>query len=127
MKPCCRIGGTQALADHAEHERIIDQLATIHGRLGLAAELAATGHRGTQQIAGGDLRNAETFDQALRLRAFARTGCSQQDDAHDGCACVRRGPPRRLATLPADPGEVKPRRDGPGIAPVTAGALFSGL
>jgi len=72
----------QALTDHAEHQRILYQPATFHGRLGLAPEVRAAGNRSAQQIAGGDLRNVLALHESLRLGAFAGTGGTQQDDAH---------------------------------------------
>ena len=41
MNPLLRVRLRQALADHAEHGGIVDQLARVHGRLGLQAELAS--------------------------------------------------------------------------------------
>ncbi len=72
----------QALFDHAEHELVGYEVAPIHILLGFAAEVRLIRHRFAQQIAGRDVRDAETFAQNVTLRTFARTGGPQQRDSH---------------------------------------------
>src|SRR5262249_13619047 len=64
--------------------RIIYQATAIHRILGLSAELGATCHCRSQQVARRDLRNSGPLLQKLRLGTLARAGRAQQDDAH-GC------------------------------------------
>src|SRR5882762_8950596 len=117
-----RIGFAQALADHAQHQGVIDQPATVHGFLGLAAELGPPGYGGPQQISARDLRDAGSLHQTLGLGALAGAGRAQQNDAHV-CSVARALPwqPHGCATLPAAPGEVKRRdRQGRRAAPPSA-------
>ncbi len=79
-----RVGFRKALPDHAEHDVVFDQQASIHGLLCLQPERSSVGDGGAQQIAGGDLRNAVPLDQTLRLSALTGAGRAQQDDAHGG-------------------------------------------
>jgi hypothetical protein len=76
------IGLAQALADHAQHQGVIDEPATLHGLPGLAAELAPSGYCGPQQISARDLRNSGPLHQTLGLGALAGAGRAQQNDAH---------------------------------------------
>ena len=74
------LGGVRladALANHAEHRGIVDQLARVHGGLGAQAQFRALGDRLAQQIAGGYLRDPIGLDQQLRLCALAGSGRSQ--------------------------------------------------
>ena len=77
MKPLAASGWLQALANHAEHGGIVDQLAGVHGGLGAQAQFRALGNGLAQQVAGGYLRDSIGFDQQLRLCAFAGSGRSQ--------------------------------------------------
>ena len=54
-----------------------------------------------QQVAGGDLRNAEPLDETLGLGALARAGRAQQNDAHAFAVRSAATGSRRRATLPA--------------------------
>src|SRR2546430_8006892 len=76
------IGFAQALADHAQHQGVLDEPATVHGFPGLAAEFGASGDGGPQQIAGRDLRDTGPLHQTLSLGALAGAGRAQQNDAH---------------------------------------------
>jgi hypothetical protein len=66
-----------ALANHAEHGGIIDQLAGVHGRLGSQSEFRPLGDGLAQQIARRYLRYSEGLYQQLRLCAFAGPWRSQ--------------------------------------------------
>ena len=60
-----------------------DQVAGFHDRLGLQAERRAGGDRGTQQVAGGNVRHLQVFLQSRRLRAFARSGRAEKNQSHE--------------------------------------------
>ena len=102
------IGLAQALADHAQHQGVLDEPATIHRLPRLAAELGASGDGRPQQISGRDLRNTGPLHQTLGLGALAGAGRAQQNDAHV-CSVATALPwqPRGCATLPAPLREVK--------------------
>jgi len=68
------VGLLEPLANHPEHQRVIHQAAAVHGLLRLPAQLGALGHGGPQQISGGDLRDADTRHETLRLGALAGAG-----------------------------------------------------
>jgi hypothetical protein len=75
----------EAFADHAEHDAVVDELAGLHRILRRDAQRRAAFHRGTQQIAGGDLRDAETLDETLGLSALPGTGGTKQNYTHGLC------------------------------------------
>ncbi len=77
------VGLAEPLADHAEHDAVVDQLAGLHGVLRRDAERRAARDRRTQQIAGRNLRDAETLHETLGLRAFAGARRAKQNDSHD--------------------------------------------
>jgi hypothetical protein len=77
-----RIGRREALTHHAEDGGVVDQLAGVHDGLGAATELRTVAHMRTQQVAGRDLRDAMTLDEALRLGALAGTRSAEEDDSH---------------------------------------------
>ena len=67
----------QARLDHAEHHVVGDELAGIHGGLGLLAQVGTGRYLGAQQVARGNLRDIVLFYQQLGLRSLAGTGRSQ--------------------------------------------------
>ncbi len=73
-----------AFMDDAEHDFVADQLAGIHGELGLTAQRAALGYRLAQHVAGRDLRQLEFFFEQFCLGTLAGTGRTQQYDPHNG-------------------------------------------
>ena len=77
MNPLARVRIRQALADHAQHDGVVHQLAGLHGLLGRNAQRRAARDGRTQQVPGGDLRNAKALHEALRLRALAGAGGPQ--------------------------------------------------
>ena len=46
------------------------------------AKVRAAAHRGAEELAGGDVRDAQTRGQDLRLRALAGAGCADHDEDH---------------------------------------------
>src|SRR5580698_4269647 len=104
------IGLAQALPDHVQHNLVVDESAGIHSLFHFVTQLGVLLARDTQQISSGDLGDAETLDETLRLGALAGAGRPQENDTH---SFLKTDPyPERLATLPAAPLEVKLR--GPG-------------
>ena len=73
-EPLAGVRLLQPLANHPEHQGVIHQAAAVHGFLGLPAKFGALGHRGPQQVTGGDLRDADTLHETLRLGALAGAG-----------------------------------------------------
>ena len=78
--PC--VGLHDAVADDVEHGGIVDQLAGGHDGIGAPAEVGAFLAMLPEDVAGGDLRNAETRDETLCLGALARSGRAHENDAH---------------------------------------------
>ena len=76
------IGLLHPLLDQRDHQLVGHQLAAIHVRLRLASELGAGADLGAQHVAGGDLRDAVTLGQKLRLGSLAGPGQSKQDESH---------------------------------------------
>ena len=76
-------GGGQRLVDDAVDDLVGHQLAGVHQRLGPLAQRGAVGHRLAQDVAGGELRDAEAGREPLRLRAFSRAGWTEEDEVHD--------------------------------------------
>ena len=72
MKPRAASRSARRSRNDAEHDLVDHQLAGVHGRFGPQTVLGAARHRAAQQVAGGDLRDAEMLDQTLRLGALAR-------------------------------------------------------
>ena len=56
---------SKALANNAQHDRVIDQLAGLHDLAGHDTQRRAARHGRAQQIAGGYLRNAEACYEPL--------------------------------------------------------------
>ena len=61
------VGLAETLSDHRQHDVVGDQLAGVHGRLGLNTELSTVTDLRAEQVTGGDLRNLVTLDQLLSL------------------------------------------------------------
>ena len=76
------IGLGDALLDQADDDVVADQAAGVHHLLGLHAQRRAGLDGGAQHVAGGDLRDAVLLADEGGLRAFAGTGCAQQDQSH---------------------------------------------
>jgi len=75
------VGAVQALAHQLRHGAVVHQLAGVQDRLHPLAELGAVGHRLAQHVAGGDHRHAQAPADVARLRALARVGRAEQDQA----------------------------------------------
>ena len=78
-------GGVTAVIN-ASAAGVIDG-ARVHRALGGEAQRRATRDGRAQQVARGNLRNAEALHQALGLRAFAGARGSQENDAHETRCC----------------------------------------
>src|SRR3954453_14215785 len=74
------LGAVQGLQDHADDEPVGDEVARVHVLLGLPAELGALGDGGAQDVAGGEVREAEVVREALGLGALAGARGSDQDE-----------------------------------------------
>ena len=79
------VGLGHALLDHVEHDLVRNQLAGIHGGLGLQAKGGFRGDGGAQQVTGGYLWYAVVADQFLGLGSLARSWRANQDDPHVDC------------------------------------------
>ncbi len=75
-----RLGNT--LFDQADDDVVRDELTCVHHGFGLEAQLGARLDRGTQHVAGGDLRNTVFFHDELSLSTLAGTRSPQQNNAH---------------------------------------------
>ena len=69
-----------------------DELACVHVALGLDAELGALLDGCAQQVAGGDVLEAEGLDELGGLSALAGAGCAQKNDVHVGLLTYEGGP-----------------------------------
>ena len=78
------IGRFEALGHDPQDQIVADKLARVHHLFGLAAQRGAIGHRGTQHVARGDMRDAIALDQQLALRALAGSLLAQDDQPSDG-------------------------------------------
>ena len=63
----------ETLAHDADRDGIRDELACVHARFGLLAELRSLFGRGAEHVARGDMRDVECFDELSRLRALTGT------------------------------------------------------
>ena len=63
----------KTLAHDADRDGIRDELACVHARFGLLAELRSLFDRGAEHVARGDMRDVECFDELSRLRALTGT------------------------------------------------------
>ena len=70
----------QLLADHADDDGVGHQLARVHEALRLAAEVAAVGDRGAQQVAGGEVQEVVFATEALGLGALPGSGRAEEDE-----------------------------------------------
>ena len=64
----------------------------VHVALGLDAELGALLDGCAQQVAGGDVLEAEGLDELGGLSALAGAGCAQKNDVHVGLLTYEGGP-----------------------------------
>ncbi|MNV56767.1 hypothetical protein D3C71_1490680 [compost metagenome] len=71
-----------ALLDQANDDFVGNQATAGHHFLDLQTQRALGLDRGTQHVAGGDLRNAELFGDEASLSTFAGTRCPQQNHTH---------------------------------------------
>ena len=76
------IGLADAFLDQVDDQVIGNQTTAVHDALGDQAQFGAGLDRGTQHVAGGDLRDTEFFGDELSLSTFTGPGSSQQNDAH---------------------------------------------
>ena len=93
----------KALTHHPEDGGVIDQLPSVHHRLGATPKIRAFTHVGTQQIPSRNLRDAVTFDQTLRLGTFAGTRRAEKNDTHDGRHSTRPVPTGQTVRYARDP------------------------
>ena len=78
-KPLGSIRMGKSVANDANHNFIGNEFACLHITLRLAAEARAPFNRVSQNLAGGDLRNASLCSQALGLGTLTDAGCSEKD------------------------------------------------
>src|ERR1051326_3685663 len=78
QRPTAGIRLFEAVDDHVYHERIWHEVAAIHVRPGGAAEVRTLVPMLAQQVAAGDVRNAEDFGQEACLGALAGAGSAEQ-------------------------------------------------
>src|SRR3546814_7416793 len=72
-----------AVGNHGDHEVVRHEVAGIHDRLRLAAELAARGSGSAQHIASRELDQIVPLFQALGLSSLARARRSQQNRSEE--------------------------------------------
>ena len=77
-----RGGGVEPLADQRRDDRVVDQLARLHHRLGLEPDRRALGDRFAKHVAGRQLDHAALGLEPLRLGALARAGGTEKNDVH---------------------------------------------
>src|SRR3954454_17162121 len=73
--------------DHLDHELVGNELAVVHVRLGLAAQVRLLPHVLPQEVARGDVGQIEVLTQACRLRALTGPGRTEENQvelAHKG-------------------------------------------
>src|SRR3954470_1779834 len=80
--PLGRLGLGQLVAHYAEDEVVAHQVAGLHQGLGLQAERGAPLHRVAEEVAGGELGNAEGFSQDAALGALPGTRRAHEEDVH---------------------------------------------
>ncbi|MNC92721.1 hypothetical protein D3C83_91940 [compost metagenome] len=78
-----RVGLRDALLDHAEHDVVRDEIASVHDLFRLLAERRLVRDGFAQQVARRDLRQPVLFLNPLRLRALAGARRAEHDDSHD--------------------------------------------
>ncbi|GAA4671176.1 hypothetical protein GCM10023347_26270 [Streptomyces chumphonensis] len=71
-----------AVLGHADGDLVRHQLALAHEVLRAAAQLRALADVGTEEVTGGDVRNAEILGEQRGLRALARTRRPDEEDTH---------------------------------------------
>jgi hypothetical protein len=68
--------------DHADDQIVGNELAAVHVALRLDPERRPRAAVRAQDVAGRDLPVAEALLEHLRLRAFARTRRTEEDEVH---------------------------------------------
>ena len=71
----------QPLEEHVDRHRIGDEFAAVHVALGGEAQRRPVADGGPEQVAGGDVGQAEPLGQDLGLRPLAGAGGAEKDDA----------------------------------------------
>ena len=71
---------SESQSHHVIHETVWNELALIHQALCSVAELSALSYVGAQDISSGDLRDAVSGHQELRLCTLAYAGCAQKEN-----------------------------------------------
>ena len=67
---------------HADGDLVGDQVAGVHVRLRLLAQLGVLADVGAEEVARGDVRDRQVLGKERGLRSLARTGRSDEDDSH---------------------------------------------
>ena len=75
------IGGHPA-RDHLHDQLVGDEVAVLHVLARALAKHGALGDLGAEDVAGGDVRQAEVLAQPLGLRALAGARRAEQDQVH---------------------------------------------
>ena len=71
-----------AVLGHPDGDLVRDQVAGVHVRLGLLAQLGALADVGAEEVARGDVRDRQVLGKVRSLRSLAGTGRSDEDDSH---------------------------------------------
>jgi hypothetical protein len=72
----------QAVLDHRDGDLVRHEVAGVHVRLGLLAQLGLAADVGAEDVAGRDRRDAQLAGDDLCLGPLARSGWAQQHHAH---------------------------------------------
>ena len=76
-----RAAGREALLDDADHDLVGDELAAVHVALGLEPERGSLRCLGAEELARGQMGDAEVLAEARRLSAFTGTLLAEQNKA----------------------------------------------
>ena len=102
-RPAAGVGACETLLEHPDGHGVGDQLAGVHVRLGFEADRRGVANRGTEEVAGRDVRDPQPFAEDDRLRALAGPRRPEQDDERHPCVALVSVVP--VASARASPGQ----------------------
>ena len=76
------IGLLETLAHQVDDQVIGNQIACVHVAFSLQTELGLILHGSAQNVARGDVRNTEFFNQKSSLRTLAGTRSAEKNNIH---------------------------------------------